>query len=163
LVQSERTIPVKLSGYKRRKADATRFYIAVVFLYPQSPNDRTSRHTPYISSPHTIIPKIDPIQSIPRLTHSIRYAKHQFDTHTPWCVLQILFPVSRMAPGNLRLSGHPAAILQSAFYVATEGSMYLGIGVLPTSAKMAPVTGKFSVSSNLPGYVFLAKVNFAFL
>ena len=163
MVQSQRTIPVKLSGYKRRKTDATSFYIAVVFLCPQSPNDRTSRHVPYISSPHTINPKIDPIQSIPRLTHSIRYAKYQFDTHAPWCVLQNSFPVSRMAPGHLRLSGHPAVILQSVFYVATEGSMYLGIGVLPTSAELAPVSGKFSVSSSLPGYVSLAKVNFAFL
>ena len=68
-----------------------------------------------------------------------------------------------MAPGHLRLSGHPAAILKSVFYVATEGSMYLGIGVLPTSAEMASVSGKFSVSSNLPGYVSLAKVNSAFL
>ena len=49
------------------------------------------------------------------------------------------------------------------FYVATEGSMYLGIGVLPTSAELAPVSGKFSVSSNLPEYVSLAKVIFAFL
>tara|TARA_Y100000758_G_scaffold242574_1_gene178530 strand:- start:352 stop:486 length:135 start_codon:yes stop_codon:yes gene_type:complete len=44
-----------------------------------------------------------------------------------------------MAPGHLRLSGHPAAILQSVFYVAIEGSMYLGIGVLQTSAELAPV------------------------
>ena len=68
-----------------------------------------------------------------------------------------------MAPGHLRLSGHPAAILQSVFYVAIEGSMYLGIGVLPTSAELAPVSSEFSVSTNLPGYVSLANVNFAFL
>ena len=68
-----------------------------------------------------------------------------------------------MYPGHLRLSGHPDAILQSVFYMAIKGSMYLGIGVLPTFAELALVSGEFSVSTNLPGYLSLANVNCAFL
>ena len=64
---------------------------------------------------------------------------------------------------HLRLSGHPAAYLQSVFHVATESSMNLGIGVFPAFVKLALVSGKFPISSDLPGYVSLAKENFAFL